>query len=92
VSYKIILSPKAEEDLQRHARSGNKSVLEKISTLIHELKEHPTTGTGKPEPLKGDRKGQWSRRITREHRLIYEIYENVITVILISAYGHYGEK
>ncbi|MDR1161725.1 MAG: Txe/YoeB family addiction module toxin [Tannerellaceae bacterium] len=90
--YDIILSPEAEEGLQRHARSGNKSALEKISALIRELEEHPTTGTGKPEPLKGDRKGQWSRRIIREHRLVYEIYENVITVVLISSYGHYGEK
>ncbi|NLJ00054.1 MAG: Txe/YoeB family addiction module toxin, partial [Bacteroidales bacterium] len=50
------------------------------------------TGTGKPEALKGNRKGQWSRRITREHRLIYEIHEDIITVLIISASGHYGEK
>ena len=54
--------------------------------------DHPTTGTGKPEALRGDRKGQWSRRITGEHRLIYEIHEDIITVVMISAAGHYGDK
>lgn len=49
-------------------------------------------GTGKPEPLSGDRSGQWSRRITQKHRLIYEIEENIVTVDVLSAYGHYDDK
>jgi toxin YoeB len=83
------------EDLNTHKKAGQKSIVNKIKTLVDELYEHPTIGTGKPEPLNGNRKGQWSRRITREHRLIYEIYEiydDVITVILVSAYGHYDNK
>jgi Txe/YoeB family toxin of toxin-antitoxin system len=55
-----------------------------ISCLAYErrkCKVHPTSGTGKPEALRGDRKGQWSRRITKEHRLIYEIHEDIITVV-----------
>lgn len=92
MSYKIILSPEAEDDLKSYVRSGNKSVLKKIATLISELKEHPTTGTGKPEQLKGDRGGQWSRRITDKHRLIYCIDENAITVAILSACGHYNDK
>ncbi|MBP1540452.1 MAG: Txe/YoeB family addiction module toxin [Prevotella sp.] len=61
-------------------------------SLIDELYEHPRTGTGKPEPLSSDRAGQWSRRITKRHRLIYSIYENEVHVNILSAYGHYDEK
>jgi toxin YoeB len=80
------------EDVEAHKKAGNKSIINKINTFIDELREHPTTGTGKPEPLKGDRKGEWSRRINKEHRLIYEIHEDVITVVLLSGFGHYGDK
>jgi toxin YoeB len=54
---------------------------------LEELTEHPFTGTGKPEPLKPDLAGMWSRRINREHRLIYEVEEN--TVFVLSAKEHY---
>ncbi|MCR4994157.1 MAG: Txe/YoeB family addiction module toxin, partial [Bacteroidales bacterium] len=57
-----------------------------------ELKVHPKTGTGKPEALKGDRNGQWSREITKKHRLIYEIHETEVVVIVLTAYGHYNNK
>ena len=53
---------------------------------------HPRTGTGHPEQLKGDRAGQWSRTITRKHRLIYEIFETEVYVDVLSAYGHYDDK
>lgn len=64
----------------------------KAQTLIEELREHPRTGTGKPEQLSGDRAGQWSRRITKKHRLVYEIYDSEVVVVVITAYGHYGDK
>ena len=60
--------------------------------LIDELTEHPTTGTGKPEPLSGDRAGQWSRRISGKHRLIYLIDNENVVVLLLSAYSHYDDK
>ena len=60
--------------------------------LISELHDHPMTGTGKPEQLRGDRAGQWSRRITKKHRLIYEIHETEIVVLILSSYGHYNDK
>lgn len=78
------------EDVLSHKKAGRKTILTKINSLINEIEEHPTTGTGKPEALRGNRKGQWSRRITREHRLIYEIHEDIITVLMISASGHYS--
>ena len=91
-TYKIVYRKQFLEDIQLHKRAGRKSVLVKLAAIIEELKKHPMRGTGKPEPLIGDRRGQWSRRITAKHRLIYEIYEDVVTVDLISAAGYYGDK
>ena len=65
----------------------------KVIKLIEELHEHPHTGTGKPKQLKyGKYKGVWSRRISGKHRLIYAIKENEITVLILSAKGHYDDK
>jgi len=81
-----------ESDKEKLRKSGEIKALQKLAKLLKELTEHPTTGTGKPEPLSGDRVGQWSRRITHKHRLIYLIIEEKVIVLLLSAYGHYGEK
>lgn len=51
----------------------DRSVLSKINRLIAECQRHPFEGTGKPEPLRGDYSGWWSRRIDREHRLVYRV-------------------
>ena len=48
-------------------------VLERLNVLIGECLRHPFTGTGKPEPLKRNLSGWWSRRITAEHRLVYRV-------------------
>jgi len=90
--YEIEYSERFIDDIQAHQKSGQKSILSKINTLINELRKHPYTGTGNPEPLKHDKKGQWSRRITQKHRLIYEVNDTIITVFLISALGHYDDK
>ena len=45
----------------------------KVNTLIEECRRHPFKGTGKPEPLGGNLSGWWSRRISREHRLVYRV-------------------
>jgi len=55
--------------------------------LLEEISEHPFTGTGKPEALKHDLAGKWSRRINQEHRLIYEVKDNEI--IVVSLKSHY---
>ncbi|MFT6216181.1 MAG: toxin YoeB [Roseivirga sp.] len=54
--------------------------------------EHPTKGTGKPEMLKHDLAGLYSRRINKKHRLVYSINEQVVTVYVLSAWSHYGDK
>lgn len=69
VEYILEYTEQFIEDVETHKKTGQKSILSKINSLIDEIQHHPTTGTGKPEALRGDRKGQWSRRITGEHRL-----------------------
>ena len=64
----IIFSAKAQKDRSYWKKSGNKSVMNKISALIKEIQLHPFQGIGKPEPLKHELSGKWSRRINKEHK------------------------
>ncbi len=90
--YRIGFDEHFFKDIEKHRKSGQHSIIAKIEALKNDICEHPRIGIGQPEALGYDRKGQWSRRITERHRLIYEIHDNVVTVIMISAYGHYGDK
>jgi len=92
IRYEIKLKPKVLDDLKKLKKSGQKSALTKIERLLDELEEHPTTGTGQVEQLKGDLSGYWSRRIDKKNRLVYSIEDEVVTVVVISAMGHYGDK
>lgn len=81
-------TPTALEDRDFWKRSGQKIVIEKITNLIIDISEHPTTGIGKPEQLKHRLFGLWSRRIDKENRIVYEIQEKC--VIIHSLRGHYN--
>ncbi len=89
--YTLEFAPQALEDLSKLKRS-EPAAFKKAGKLLVELQEHPKTGTGKPEPLSGDREGQWARRISLKHRLSYEIEETVGRVDVLSAYGHYDDR
>ena len=69
---KLVFSSQAWEDYL-HWQAADANTLERINTLIRECLRTPFKGTGKPEPLKGDLKGWWSRRITLEDRLVYRV-------------------
>ena len=56
-----------------HWQATDPELLERINALVLECLRTPFSGRGKPEPLKGELKGHWSRRITREHRLVYRV-------------------
>lgn len=71
---------------------GERNKGSKIEKLLIEMIEHPTTGTGQVEALKGNLSGYWSRRIDKFNRIIYTVEEKVVTVTIISAKGHYGNK
>lgn len=59
----------------------NPKLVDEINRLLEECRRDPFRGTGKPEPLKGDLTGYWSRRITKEHRLVYLPADNGIYVV-----------
>ncbi len=87
MSYHLNFSQQAQNDIAFYKKTGNKVVLKKLLLLLSEISEHPFTGTGKPEALKYNLTGLWSRRINLEHRLIYEVLDDQILVH--SAKGHY---
>ena len=70
-------------------RSGNRAVQKRISGLLKAILENPYTGIGKPEPLRENLSGYWSRRITQEHRMVYKIDESNDTLIVVSIRFHY---
>ena len=77
----------ALDDLDFWRKSRNIKMQSKISQLIESIKIDPYKGLGKPEPLKYDLAGKWSRRINQEHRLIYQVAGNKI--FIYSLKGHY---
>lgn len=90
--YIVALGIEARKDLKFHFKSGNKATIKKIEKILLELTEHPFTGDGKPEELKYDYTGYWSRRINMKDRIIYRVEEEIVTVFVISALGHYLDK
>jgi len=88
--YQIIVKPKAERDILKIEKSGDKATIHKLEKIIIELSLHPFTGIGQPEPLKHHLSGYWSRRLNKKDRIIYEVIEKPdATVVIISALGHY---
>jgi toxin YoeB len=83
----ISITDKAREDLAFWRKSGNANIQKKISKLIDSLRQTPFEGLGKPEPLKHTLTGTWSRRIDREHRMVYEVEEE--RIVIHSLRGHY---
>ena len=68
----------------------SKKIQQKLKKLIVECERTPFEGTGKPEGLKHNLKGLWSRRITDEHRLVYKVTDDMITIV--SCRDHYEDK
>lgn len=85
----VVLLKKARKDREYWMQTGNKKIMQRISLLLKDIEQHPFTGLGKPEPLKGNLQGKWIRRITDEHRMIYSISSGCIYVYLFSLKGHY---
>lgn len=85
----IIYSDEAQKDILYWKKSGNKAIQKKIQQLLESIEEDPFNGIGKPEPLKHNLSGLWSRRITHEHRIIYQLLENKRTIKIYALKGHY---
>ncbi len=90
--YRIVLSEQARKDYLYFSQSGNKLVLNKIKILLEDISAHPYTGIGKPEPLKYELAGKWSRRINSEHRIVYSVNDGRIEVYIFSMRYHYSKK
>jgi len=71
----------AQKQLEEWKKSGNKQVQKKISELIASILNAPFTGIGKPEALKYNWTGFWSRRINDEHRIVYQVLEDKIIIV-----------
>lgn len=89
--YEIRFTPEANKGLAKLEKDEPKA-FKKALRFISELREHPTTGTGHPEPLKGKPQDRWSREITKKHRMVYRIYESEVVVLILTSYGHYNDK
>jgi len=87
----LILSDKAIEDL-RYFKTHETRCYKKTLSLLNELMEHPYTGTGKPERLRYELSGKWSRRINSEHRMVYTVREGVIEVHVLTMRHHYNRR
>ena len=79
--------PQADDDLAYWIATGNKQIMKRITKLLDDILKHPY----KPEPLKGDLHGVWSRRITDEHRLVYSVSNGMIYVYVLSLRFHYSK-
>lgn len=90
--YTIRVEKTAAQDLKKLYKSGQKADIARVERIFKELAETPQTGIGEPKKLKNELSGLWSRRINKKDRLVYEIVESEIIVIVFSALGHYSDK
>jgi len=90
--FRVKIEKLAEQDLKLHLKSGNTTTLKKIEKILVELSLHPYSGSGQPEKLRHDLNGFWSRIINQKDRIVYEIEEEIVTIFVISAKGHYSDK
>ena len=70
-------------------QSQDRKTLKRVNALIRDMQRTPFEGIGKPEPLKGDLSGWWSRRIDDTHRIVYREQDG--NIIIASCYGHYTD-
>lgn len=88
MGYTIDFSDRAKKDLKAFKKTGDRTITKKIFRLIQDIEKNPFEGIGKPEALKHDLSGYWSRRINREHRMVYKTVDDG-TIEIYSLKGHY---
>lgn len=84
----IVFSDEAQRDVVFWRTSGNKIIQKKIQQLLIAITESPFEGIGKPEQLKHNLSGLWSRRIDQEHRIVYKLVNDSL-IKIYSLKGHY---
>ena len=76
---KLVFAEEAWEDYL-YWQKQDKKILKRINLLLKEISRHPFEGMGDPEPLRHNWSGYWSRRITREHRLVYKVVDDALWI------------
>ncbi len=89
MTYTIVFTEQARTDWDFWRTSGNKTVMKKIAQLLEDIAAHPYTGIGRPEALKYELAGCWSRRINSEHRIVYRVVDTVVEVQVLAMRYHY---
>ena len=89
MKYTLVFTEQARADWHFWRTSGNKAVWKKIAALLADMAEHPYTGIGKPEALRYELAGCWSRRINTEHRIVYRVQDTVIEIEVLAMRYHY---
>ena len=84
----IVFTKNALKDLKYWKKQNNKEILLRIESLLNDIIKNPFEGIGNPEPLKYQLSGYWSRRITKEHRLIYTIKDGKIIIVTALRYNY----
>ena len=91
MTYTLYFTEEAKNDLAG-LKKNEPTAFNKAKALLIELQQHPRTGAGKPKPPGYGYKGFFSRRITKKHRLVYSINDEKVTVLVVTASGHYHYK
>ena len=90
--FRVEIEDLAKSHIQKHLKSGDRASVKKLERILIELSETPYEGIGKPELLKHQLTGFWSREINKKDRIIYKVNQDVVSVFVISAMGHYSDK
>lgn len=91
MSYNIEFTSRVQRAVKKYKKSNPKAY-KKLYELMPELEKHPRTGTGHPEPLRNGDNCRFSRRLSAHDRIVYDIYDDTVTVLLIQIEGHYDDK
>lgn len=91
MTYKVQTVPAVDKVIAKWKKS-NPNLHKKFKNIVKELIEHPREGIGHPEPLVGMGNITWSRRISAHDRIIYDIHDDIVTVIIIQVGNHYNDK
>lgn len=89
--YSIDFVPSVSKTIAKFKKT-NPNLYTKLGKILADIQEHPRTGIGHPEPLKGGNDMTYSRHITAHYRVIYDIHDETITVMIVEVEGHYNDK
>lgn len=91
MTYRVEFSKEADKTLRKWKKS-NPKLFKKATELLLDIMQHPRTGKGHPEALVGGNDITYSRHITASDRIIYDIYDDRVMVLIIKAEKHYNDK